>query len=295
MPPAPHALLEVTVRPSDEAADKQFAMIATTFPLRESGATVRQDRSSRETLLGAQDELALDTALDKLRSDCGFELEVGAPQIAYRETLNRRVDVDHSYKRAAGPVGQFARVALRLEPVLRGAGFRTVLDANSQSVPAEYLPGVVRGLMEGAKHGPLAGFPLTDLSATLVDGAYHDVDSSEVTFAIAARDAVRKVPADAAILLEPVMRVRVTVPATLAEAIIADLNLRRVRDLKQTVEGQEATLDALVPLANLFGYPNILRGLTAGTGRLWQEYDHYAEVDSGHGPEREAQAAALRA
>jgi len=294
MPTPPWPLLQTALRPPAEdharALLEAAAELATRF-----GATLVAAEEGRLTL-GAADEPSLDGAVGLLRDERRIRFDAGSPQVAYRETITRRAAIDHSHKRVADGSGEFARVRLVFEPAPRGSGSRFRAEASDGAVPPEFLPGVAEGVERAMAAGLLAGFPVIDVWTTLADGAFHDIDSSPAAFAAAAVGAVRRLRDEGEpVLLEPVMRLEATAPTSHAARVAADVASRRARALTSRDAGDEAVVTALVPLANLFGYANTLRGNTDGQGRYAVEYDHYAEVDAPGGDDREAAAAALRA
>src|SRR5690606_21226778 len=201
------------------------------------------------------------------------------PQVAYRETITRRAEVDYTHKKQTGGSGQFARVKLVLEPNEAGAGFAFESKIVGGAVPKEYIPGVQKGIESVLTSGPLAGFPMLDIRVELIDGAYHDVDSSVLAFEIAARAAFREgVQKAGPKLLEPIMKVEVVTPEEYMGDVIGDLNSRRGQITGTETRGIAAVVNAMVPLANMFGYVNTLRSMSQGRAQYTMQFDHYEQV-----------------
>jgi len=225
-------------------------------------------------LLGGMGELQLDTAIEEIRAR-GIDLEIGAPEIAYLETIARKASSDFTHKRHQFGKGQFARVILEIEPNSRDGGFHFENRAPAGSIPEVFMSGVERGVCSLLRAGPVMGMPVVDIKAAVLDGAYHETDSSVSTFEIAARAAFREAMALAApIVLEPVMHVTVSVPADSLGAIIANLHSRRGTVVETHDMQDGCKIGALVPLVNLYGYSNTLRVLTEGRGHFSQSYSH---------------------
>ena len=213
------------------------------------------------------------------RMEFKVDANVGAPQVAYRETITRTAEVDYTHKKQTGGAGQFARVKLRFEPLPPGSGFAFENAVVGGAVPKEYVPGVEKGLKASTETGVLAGFPVIDLQATLIDSAYHDVDSSVLAFEIAARAAFKEgVMKAAPKLLEPIMRVEVVTPEEYMGDVIGDLNSRRGQVTGMDTRGNARVIDAMVPLANMFGYVNTLRSMSQGRAQYTMHFDHYEQV-----------------
>jgi elongation factor G len=224
-------------------------------------------------------ELHLDIKVDILRRTYKVDANIGAPQVAYRETITRVAEVDYTHKKQTGGSGQYARVKIRFEPMPPGTGYEFENDVVGGTVPKEYIPGVEKGLKGSVDNGVLAGFPVIDFKATLYDGAYHDVDSSALAFEIASRAAFKEGMAKAGPkLLEPVMRVEVVTPKDFVGPVIGDLNSRRGRITGQDERGNAGVINAMVPLANMFGYVNTLRSMTQGRAQYTMHFDHYEQV-----------------
>jgi elongation factor G len=240
---------------------------------------VAVDQQTGQTILKGPDEFHLEFVIERLKVEFGIAVNVGAPQIAYRETLGRRSEIDYTHKKQSGGSDQFARVKIVFEPGEPGSGYSFESKVVGGSIPKEFIPGVEKGLAASRKTGVLAGFPVIDFKATLVDGAYHDVDSSVLAFEIAARAAFREGLAKAQCkLLEPIMKVEVTTSLGFENDVISDLNTRRARHHGLETRGSAQVIHVLVPLANMFGYANSLRELTQRHGAYGMIFDHYAPI-----------------
>ena len=224
-------------------------------------------------------ELHLEILVDRMRREFKVDANVGAPQVAYRETITRQAEVDYTHKKQTGGSGQFARVKIVFEPLEPGSGFVFENAVVGGAVPKEFVPGVQKGLESAKESGVIAGFPVIDFKATLVDGASHDVDSSVLAFEIAARAAFREaMPKAGPVLLEPLMKVEVVTPEEYMGDIIGDLNSRRGNVTGMDTRGNARVVSALVPLANMFGYVNTLRSMSQGRAQYTMFFDHYERV-----------------
>jgi len=224
-------------------------------------------------------ELHLEIIIDRLRREYGVDANIGAPQVAYRETITRAADITYTHKKQTGGSGQYAEVKLHFEPLQPGTGFQFENKVVGGSVPKEYVPGVEKGVRGSLDNGVLAGFPVIDLKVQLTDGKYHEVDSSALAFEIASRAAMKEGLAKAAPkLLEPVMRVEVVTPRDYMGDVIGDLNSRRGRITGQDQRGNAEVINAMVPLANMFGYVNNLRSMSQGRAQYTMHFDHYEQV-----------------
>ncbi len=237
------------------------------------------DSESGQTILKGMGELHLDIKVDILKRTYKVDCAVGAPQVAYREKLGKKVEVDYTHKKQSGGSGQFGRVKIVAEPGEAGSGYSFESKIVGGSVPKEYIPGVEKGLESVLNSGPIAGFPVVDLKVELIDGAYHEVDSSAIAFEIAARSALREAfQKGSAVLLEPIMKVEVVTPEEYTGSVIGDLNSRRGQIQGQDMRGNANVVNAMVPLANMFGYVNNLRSFTQGRASFTMQFDHYEQV-----------------
>ncbi|BFO54155.1 elongation factor G [Acidovorax sacchari] len=282
----PEPVIHVAIEPR-ASADQQGLSKALQSLLREDPSLrLQQDAESGQTILSGMGELQLEVSIEKLRARHGIDVSVGRPQVAYRETISRRVEVNHVHKKQSGGPGQFAEVRLQFEPLPRGEGIRFESRVVGGTVPREFIPAVEAGIRRAARSGVVAGFPAVDFVATLVDGSYHERDSSTVAFELAAVAAFRDAFAKAGpLVLEPVMAVEVIIPAECLGDGIGDLNRRRGVVRGQGQRGNAATIEAQVPLKEMFGYIGSLRALSSGRGQYSMQLDHYGVV-----PEREMAA-----
>jgi elongation factor G len=275
--PAP--VIEISVEPKTKADQEKLGVALAKLASEDPSFTVSTDHESGQTILKGMGELHLDIKIDILRRTYKVDATIGAPQVAYRESLGRKVDIDYTHKKQTGGTGQFARVMITFEPGEPGSGFVFESQIVGGAVPKEYIPGVQKGLESIKDGGLLAGFPLIDFKATLTDGKYHDVDSSVLAFEIAARAAFRELKEKGAPkLLEPIMAVEVVTPEEYLGSVIGDLNGRRGMIQGQDMRGNATVVNAFVPLANMFGYVNTLRGMSQGRAAFTMQYDHYEPV-----------------
>jgi elongation factor G len=275
----PDPVIEMKVEPKTKGDQEKMAMALYKLAAEDPSFRVSTDSESGETIIKGMGELHLDIKVDILKRTHKVEVAVGAPQVAYREAITRKVTKDYTHKKQTGGTGQFARVILEIEPNEKGAGNAFESKIVGGSVPKEYIPGVEKGLNSVLTNGPLIGFPVVDLKVSLVDGAYHDVDSSAIAFEIATRAAMKEAFDQAgAILLEPMMKVEVTSPEEFVGSVIGDLNSRRGQIVGTSMRGNANIINALVPLANMFGYINNLRSMSQGRASYTMQFDHYAQV-----------------
>ena len=275
--PAP--VIEVAVEPRTKGDQEKMGTALARLAAEDPSFRVTTDRESGQTIVKGMGELHLDIIVDRMRREFRVDANVGAPQVAYRETITRPAEVDHTHKKQTGGSGQFARVKLVFEPGEPGSGFTFENRVVGGAVPREYVPGVEKGLAESRETGVIAGFPVIDFRAVLVDGASHDVDSSVMAFEIAARGAFREGMAKSRPrLLEPVMRVEVVTPDDYMGDIIGDLNSRRGQVSEMDQRGNARIITAQVPLANMFGYVNTLRSMSQGRAQYTMHFDHYEQV-----------------
>jgi elongation factor G len=275
----PDPVIEMKVEPKTKGDQEKMAVALYKLAAEDPSFRVSTDSESGETIIKGMGELHLDIKVDILKRTHKVEVQVGAPQVAYREAITRKVTKDYTHKKQTGGTGQFARVILEIEPNEAGAGNAFESRVVGGSVPKEYIPGVEKGLNSVLTSGPLIGFPVVDLKVALIDGAYHEVDSSAIAFEIATRAAMREAFENAgAVLLEPMMKVEVTSPEEFVGSVIGDLNSRRGQIVGTSMRGNANIINALVPLANMFGYINNLRSMSQGRASYTMQFDHYAQV-----------------
>ncbi|WP_296815167.1 elongation factor G [Brevundimonas sp.] len=275
--PAP--VIEIAVEPKSKADQEKLGVALAKLASEDPSFTVSTDHESGQTILKGMGELHLDIKIDILKRTYKVEANIGAPQVAYRESLGKPAEIDYTHKKQTGGTGQFARVKLKFEPGEPGSGFIFESSIVGGAVPKEYIPGVQKGLESAKDNGLLAGFPVIDFKATLIDGAFHDVDSSVLAFEIASRAAFKELRTQGAPkLLEPIMAVEVVTPEEYLGSVIGDLNSRRGMIQGQDVRGNATVVNAFVPLANMFGYVNNLRGMSQGRAQFTMQYSHYEPV-----------------
>jgi elongation factor G len=275
----PDPVIEVAVEPKTKADQEKMSSALARLATEDPSFKVSVDPESGQTVIKGMGELHLEIIVDRMKREFKVEANVGAPQVAYRETITRAIEYDYTHKKQTGGAGQFARVKVRFEPGERGTGAVFASEVVGGRVPREYVPGVQKGILSAAETGVLAGFPMIDFKATLVDGAYHDVDSSVMAFEIAGRACFREAVTKAGpVLLEPMMRVEVVTPEEYMGDVIGDLNSRRGQVTGMDQRGNARVINAMVPLANMFGYVNTLRSMSQGRAQFTMQFDHYAQV-----------------
>ena len=275
----PDPVIEVAVEPKTKADQEKMGLALNRLAAEDPSFRVSTDFESGQTIIKGMGELHLEIIVDRMKREFKVEATVGAPQVAYRETITRKQEVDYTHKKQTGGTGQFARVKLLLEPQEQGAGFLFESKVIGGSVPKEYVPGVEKGVKSVLENGVLAGFPMLDLKVSLIDGAYHEVDSSALAFEIASRAAFREAAQKAGPkLLEPIMKVEVVSPEDYVGGVIGDLTSRRGQILGQEMRGNATVINSMVPLANMFGYVNTLRSMSQGRAQFTMQFDHYAQV-----------------
>jgi elongation factor G len=275
----PEPVIEVAVEPKSKADQEKMGMALARLAQEDPSFRVSSDGESGQTVIKGMGELHLEIIVDRMKREFKVEANVGAPQVAYRETISKTYECDYTHKKQSGGSGQFARVKIVFEPLPPGSGFVFEAKVVGGSVPKEYIPGVTKGLNSSIDNGVLAGFPVTDFKATLVDGAYHEVDSSALAFEIAARACFREgLPKAGPKLLEPMMKVEVVTPEDYMGDVIGDLNSRRGQVSGMDSRGNARVITAQVPLANMFGYVNTLRSMSQGRAQYSMHFDHYSEV-----------------
>ncbi|MEL6794361.1 MAG: elongation factor G, partial [Pseudomonadota bacterium] len=240
---------------------------------------VSTDIESGQTIMKGMGELHLDILVDRLKREFKVEANIGAPQVAYRETISHEAEIDYTHKKQSGGSGQFARVKMVIIPTEPGEGYTFESKIVGGAIPKEYIPGVEKGIQSVMDSGPLAGFPVIDFRVELIDGAFHDVDSSVLAFEIAARAAMRDgLKKAGAKMLEPIMKVEVVTPEDFTGNVIGDLTSRRGQVQGQEVRGVANVVNAYVPLANMFKYVDNLRSMSQGRAQFTMQFDHYEPV-----------------
>ncbi|MEC7123887.1 MAG: elongation factor G [Pseudomonadota bacterium] len=275
----PDPVIEVAVEPKTKGDQEKLGVALARLAAEDPSFRVSSDEESGQTVIKGMGELHLEIIVDRMKREFKVDANVGAPQVAYRETISKPTDIDYTHKKQTGGSGQFARIKLTFQPQEPGEGYVFENTVVGGSVPKEYVPGVEKGLLDAQASGVLAGFPVIDFKVTLTDGASHDVDSSVMAFEIAARAAFKEAVQKAGPrLLEPVMRVEVVTPEDYMGDIIGDLNSRRGNVSGMDQRGNARVINAMVPLANMFGYVNNLRSMSQGRAQYTMHFDHYAQV-----------------
>ncbi|HZZ61431.1 MAG TPA: elongation factor G [Roseiarcus sp.] len=275
----PEPVIEIAIEPKSKADQEKLGVALSKLAAEDPSFRVSTDPESGQTILKGMGELHLDIKVDILKRTYKVDANIGPPQVAYREKLSRKTEIDHTHRKQTGGSGQFARVKLVFEPAEPGAGSSFESKIVGGAVPKEYIPGVEKGVQSVLGSGVLAGFPVVDVKATLVDGAYHDVDSSALAFEIASRAAFREgLQKGGSVLLEPIMKVEVVTPEEHTGFVMGDLLSRRGHVQGQDMRANAVVINAMVPLSNMFGYVNQLRSGTQGRANFTMQFDHYEQV-----------------
>ena len=275
----PDPVIELSVEPKTKADQEKMGIALSRLAAEDPSFRVSTDHESGQTIIKGMGELHLDILVDRMKREFKVEANVGAPQVAYRESLARPVELTYTHKKQSGGSGQFGEVKVALAPGERGSGITFIDEIKGGNIPREYIPSVEKGMREQAESGYLIGFPIIDFEIPLIDGKYHDVDSSALAFEIAGRGAMREAAQKAGIkLLEPIMKVEVVTPEDFMGDVIGDLNSRRGQIQGTDTRGNAQVVEAFVPLANMFGYVNELRSFTQGRAQYTMQFSHYDEV-----------------
>ncbi len=275
----PDPVIEIAVEPKTKADQEKMSAGLARLAAEDPSFRVETDQESGQTIMKGMGELHLDILVDRLKREFKVEANIGAPQVAYRETISRQIEHTYTHKKQSGGSGQYAEVKLEISPTEPGEGYSFESRIVGGAVPKEYIPGVEKGIQSVMDSGPLAGFPVIDFKVALVDGKYHDVDSSVLAFEIASRMCMREgLKLAGAKLLEPIMKVEVITPEEYTGGIIGDLTSRRGQVTGQEPRGNAVAINAMVPLANMFGYINTLRSMSSGRAQFTMQFDHYDPV-----------------
>ena len=275
----PEPVIEIAVEPKTKADQEKMGLALNRLAAEDPSFRVKTDEESGQTIMAGMGELHLDILVDRMRREFKVEAQIGAPQVAYRETITKEETVDYTHKKQSGGTGQFGRVKMIIGPNEPGAGFEFKSSIVGGAIPKEYIPGVEKGVQSVMTAGPLAGFPMVDIKVELIDGAFHDVDSSVLAFEIASRAGFREGCQKAGPkLLEPMMKVEVVTPEEYMGDIIGDINSRRGQISGTESRGVVTVISSMVPLANMFGYVNTLRSMSQGRAQFSMVFDHYAQV-----------------
>src|SRR6188472_3645922 len=288
----PDPVIEIAIEPKSKADQEKLGVALAKLVAEDPSFRVMTDQESGQTIIKGMGELHLDIKVDILKRTYKVDANIGAPQVAYRERITKKVTVDYQHKKQTGGTGQFARVKLVIQPNEQGAGFAFDSKVVGGSVPREYIPGVEKGLQSVIGAGVIAGFPVVDLKVTLIDGRYHEVDSSALAFEIASRMALREaLQKGGSVLLEPIMKVEAVTPEDYTGSVIGDLNSRRGQIQGQDMRGNANVINAMVPLMNMFGYVSNLRSMSQGRATFTMQFDHYEQVPSAVAAEIQAKFA----
>ncbi len=275
----PEPVIQIAIEPKTKADQEKMGIALHRLAAEDPSFRVKSDEESGQTIIAGMGELHLDIIVDRMRREFKVEANVGAPQVAYRETITRAAEHDYTHKKQSGGSGQFARIKVRFEPNTESEDFKFSSEIVGGSVPKEYVPGVQKGIDSVMGSGPFAGFPMIGVKATLIDGAYHDVDSSVLAFEIAGRACFREAAAKLGVqLLEPIMKVEVVTPEDYVGSVIGDLNGRRGQIQGQESRGVAVVINSMVPLANMFKYVDNLRSMSQGRAQYTMQFDHYEPV-----------------
>ena len=275
----PDPVISIAIEPKTKGDQEKMGVALHRLAAEDPSFRVKSDEESGQTIISGMGELHLDILVDRMKREFNVEANVGAPQVAYRETITREAEIDYTHKKQSGGSGQFARVKIIFEPNTESEEFEFVSKIVGGNIPKEYIPGVEKGIQSVMDNGPVAGFPMLGVKATLLDGAYHDVDSSVLAFEIAARAAFREGAQKAgAKLLEPIMKVEVVTPEDYMGDVIGDLSSRRGQVAGTEARGIDQVVSAMVPLANMFKYVDSLRSMSQGRAQYTMTFDHYEQV-----------------
>ncbi|KQZ12308.1 MULTISPECIES: elongation factor G [unclassified Mesorhizobium] len=275
----PEPVIQIAIEPKTKGDQEKMGLALHRLAAEDPSFRVKTDEESGQTIIAGMGELHLDIIVDRMRREFKVEANVGAPQVAYRETITRTFEQDYTHKKQTGGTGQFARVKLIFEPNAEGEDYVFESKIVGGAVPKEYIPGVEKGIGSIMSSGPFAGFPMIGVKATLIDGAFHDVDSSVLAFEIASRAAFREAAPKLGVqLLEPIMKVEVVTPEDYVGNVIGDLNSRRGQIQGQETRGVAVVVNAMVPLANMFKYVDNLRSMSQGRAQYTMQFDHYEPV-----------------
>ena len=275
----PEPVIQIAIEPKTKGDQEKMGLALHRLAAEDPSFRVKTDEESGQTIIAGMGELHLDILVDRMRREFKVEANVGAPQVAYRETITRTHEQDYTHKKQTGGTGQFARVKIVFEPNPEGEAYVFESKIVGGAVPKEYIPGVEKGIESVMSSGPFAGFPMIGVKATLIDGAYHDVDSSVLAFEIAGRQCFRDAAPKLGVqLLEPIMKVEVVTPEDYVGNVIGDLNSRRGQIQGQEARGVAVVINAMVPLANMFKYVDNLRSMSQGRAQYTMQFDHYEPV-----------------
>ena len=275
----PSPVISVAIEPKTKSDQEKMSLAISKLAEEDPTFKVKSDEETGQTIISGMGELHLEIIIDRLSREFNVNSNVGKPRVAYKETITSSVKAEGKYIHQSGGRGQYGHCWLKLDPVERGKGFEFINKIKGGAIPKEYIPAIKKGVIEAMEAGVLAGYPIIDMNVTVYDGSYHEVDSSEAAFKVAANRAIREgVQKASPVLLEPIMKVEVVVPEKFMGEVIGDLNSRRAQVQETKTRGQVKLIDVMVPLAGMFGYTTALRSLTEGRGSSTMEFSHYAKV-----------------
>jgi len=275
----PDPVISIAVEPKTKEDQEKMSLVLSKLVQEDPTLKVKTDEETQQIIISGMGELHLDIITDRMKREFGVEVNVGKPQVAYKETITKQIEVEGKYIHQSGGRGQYGHCWLRLEPMERGKGFEFVDEIKGGTIPREYIPAIKKGVVEAMEDGALAGYPVVDMRVAVYDGSYHEVDSSEIAFKIAAQRGIKEGEKLAgAVLLEPVMKLEVIVPEKFMGETIGDLNSKRVKIFDTRTRGEVKIIDAEVPLGEMFGYATALRSMTEGRGSFTMEFNKYEEV-----------------
>jgi elongation factor G len=275
----PDPVISIAIEPKTKADQEKMGIALQKLAEEDPAFVVKSDEETGQTIISGMGELHLDIIVDRMKREFKVEANVGKPQVAFKETIKEKVQVEGKYIKQSGGRGQYGHVWLELEPLEPGSGFEFVDKIVGGTVPKEYIGPTEQGIVEAMANGVIAGYPVVDMRASLYDGSYHDVDSSEMAFKIAGSMALQAgVKKAKPIILEPVMKVEVVTPEESMGDVMGDINSKRGRIQKMEDRSQAKVIDAMVPLSEMFGYATQLRSMTQGRASYVMEFDHYEEV-----------------
>ena len=271
--------MKIAIEPKTKDDQEKLSNAMQKLSLEDPSFQVRTNIETGQTILSGMGELHLEIIIDRLKREFDVEANVGAPQVAYKETITRLAKGEGKYIKQSGGRGQYGHAVIEIEPLPPGTGFKFIDKITGGSIPKEYIPAIENGIKEAMEKGYVAGFPMVDLKVILNDGSYHDVDSSEMSFKIAGSLAFQNTVTKARpVVLEPVMKVEVIVPDEYMGEVIGDINSRRGRIMGMEAKAGGQVIDSEVPLSEMFGYATRLRSLTQGRGNFTMQFDHYQQV-----------------
>jgi elongation factor G len=278
----PEPVISLAIEPKTKADQEKMAMALNRLSEEDPTFQTKVDHETGQTIIAGMGELHLEILVERMRREFGVGVNVGSPQVAYRETITKVSTGEGKYIRQTGGRGQYGHCLLRVEPRERGAGFEFVSEIRGAAIPAVYLPAIEKGVLEAMEKGVVAGFPMVDVKVAVYDGSYHEVDSSDLAFKIAGSMAFQEAAKRASpVIIEPIMKLEVSVPEEFLGVTIGDLSGRRAQILGTETRGKMRVVNALVPLATVRGYATIIRSLTQGRGSFYMEPSHYEEVPKG--------------